>query len=110
MPRRHGQIAYVAAPNTAGFISLEDIPNETKKDFEDSYGVMREKGFRGRLSVEFDTKAEAEQWTKEMASYAKQRENNGDGALNFRRSPTKGKADTVVDFRIWRDVPANAEA
>jgi hypothetical protein len=101
---RHGKMEFIPATVATGIIPMDQIPQDVKDDFEGAWKEMQKS--EGRMRVSFDTKAEALKWTREMASYAA---NRPGGALRFRRSPTKGLPDEVVDFRITADLEANAK-
>jgi len=84
---------------------MQAIPEDVKADVEEAYATLRQND--GRIRVQFDTKDEALLFCRQAASYASQREA---GVLKFRKSPTKGLPDTVVDFRVTADLPANGAA
>jgi hypothetical protein len=98
------KLTFVPTTTAAGLITLDMIPEDVKSDVEESYAAMAAN--HGRIRAEFDTKEEADIFSRQAASYCTQRPQ---GALKFRRSPTKGLPDHVVDFTIKRDVEANGE-
>jgi hypothetical protein len=93
-------------PNTTGvaLLPLESIPQDVRDEIEEAYQSL--KTMDGRIRVEFDTEDEAAIYCRQAASYAAQRP---EGAVKFRRSPTKGLPKNVVDFRVTADLPANGE-
>jgi hypothetical protein len=99
------QMTFVPSTSGTGHVPLESIPEDVKADVEEAYGVLREN--EGRIHVVFDTETEANLWARQAASYAAQRPN---GALKFRRSPTKGLPKNEIDFRVYADLEANGEA
>lgn len=96
-----------ASPSGSSLLNLADIPDEIKAEAEEVYAAL--KANDGRFHVEFDTKAEVNTFARQMDSYCRQRPEELGGPIRFRKSPTRGQADNVIDFRIT-DVPAKDEA
>ena len=83
-------------------ITVEDIPEDVQKDCEAVYTALKTNP-NGRMRVTFEDKAEALRWIAVAQAYCKIRP---DGAVRFRRSPTRDLPDNVIDFRIT-DIPKN---
>jgi hypothetical protein len=98
-------LAFVPNVSGSALLPLADIPEDVMQEIDDAYENLR--GHDGRIRATFDSKEEADIYCKQAASYAAQRPA---GALKFRRSPTKGLAENVVDFTVKADLPANAAA
>jgi len=81
-------------------LAVSDIPEDVRKDCEQVYAALKQNP-NGRMRVEFASKTEALQWVAVASAYCKIRP---DGAIRFRRSPTRDLPDNVVDFRIT-DIP-----
>jgi hypothetical protein len=98
-------MTFIPANQPAGLLALEDIPEDVKDAVDEAYEAIRSND--GRLRVEFPTKEEAQMFCRQAASYATQRP---EGALKFRKSPTRKLPDNMVDFRITADLEAQGEA
>lgn len=82
--------------------ALDEIPADVKKYVEDVYA--RQRKTPGRERAEYDNVNELNAEWKLMVDYAAQRPN---GVLKIRRSPTRGLAANVMEFRVTADVEAN---
>ena len=81
-------------------VTVDEIPEDVRKDVEAVYAALKTNP-NGRMRVTFANKTEALQWIAVASTYCKIRTA---GPIRFRRSPTKGLAENVVDFRI-SDIP-----
>lgn len=94
-------IVYVpnAAPST--FLTpVAEIPEDVKKDVEDSYAALKTNP-NGRLRIEFANKAEVNLFISQANAYCTQRMVDGKAApIRFRKSPTRGLADNVMDYTV----------
>ena len=80
-------------------LTLDEIPDEVKKDAEEAYSVLKKAN--GRLRATFPTVADLNTYVKQMKAYCELRQVDGKAApISFRRSPTKGLKDTEMDFRV----------
>lgn len=82
--------------HTTGFLPLTEIPQEIRDEAEKIYAFLRTAP-PGRMHVAYETKAEVEEYAFLLRSYCAQRPS---GPIRFRRSPTRGLADNVMQFRI----------
>lgn len=106
---RLGDLTFVATTTgKSGFIPtpLDQIPDDVAKDAEEVYEALKGQP-NGRIRVRFDTKKEADDYAQLLRSYCEQRP---DGEIRFRRSPTRGLPDGVMDFRIVDKATEDAEA
>lgn len=95
-----------ASPSGAAMLALSDIPEEVKREAEEIYTAL--KANDGRIRIEFDTKGEVTEYALQLNSYCTQRPAELGGPIRFRRSPSRGLADNVMDFRIT-DLPTPEE-
>jgi len=102
MPRK--STTFIPVTTGTGFIPLADIPQDVKDFVEESYAAQRKN--EGRTRAEYDTEDELKAEFRQMVSYAAQRPN---GVLTIRRSPTRGLADNVMDFRVTADLEKNGQ-
>lgn len=98
------KLTFVPNLSAGTLIPMAEIPDDVKEEMEEAYAQLA--GHDGRIRAEFDTKDEATLYCRQAASYCSQR---AAGVLKFRRSPTKGLPENVVDFTVKADLPANAE-
>lgn len=95
---------FTYVPNTTqsakSDLTVEEIPEDVRSDVEAVYAALKANP-NGRMRVEFEDKTKALQWIAVATAYCKIRP---DGAIRFRRSPTRNLPDNVVDFRIT-DIP-----
>lgn len=98
------KLSFVPNLSAGTLIPLAEIPEDVQQEMEEAYEQLA--GHDGRIRAEFDSKDEATLYCRQAASYCSQRPN---GVLKFRRSPTKGLPENVVDFTVKADLPANAE-
>lgn len=89
------KVTFVEPTTASDGIPLDEIPAEVKAEAEQFYTQC--KTSKGRVHIEFDTKAELLEYTSQIASYCSKRP---EGKIRFRKSPTRDKNDTVMDFRI----------
>jgi hypothetical protein len=105
MPRKSS----TPIPDTTGPVMtpMDAIPQELRNYLEDVYA--RQQKTPGRERAEYDTEAELKAEFKLMADYLAQRPQAvpGGSVLSIRKSPTRGQADNIMDFRINADLPAN---
>lgn len=94
----------VAAAPTTFAMDLDQIPADIREEVEQAYAAIKENP-RSRVRAEFDEVAEAKQYLAYVIAYCNVRPA---GAIRYRKSPTKGLPDTVVEFRIT-DVETEAE-
>lgn len=92
------------ATSVGNILPLEAVPDEVRVQVEEVYEALRTAPIDGRMRATFDTEAEANEWSRQAASYCAQRP---EGVLKYRRSPTRDLPKTVIDFRISADLPAN---
>lgn len=83
---------------------LDAIPQELKDYLEKVYEAQRKNP--GRERVEYDTEDELKAEFKLMADYLAQRPA---GVLSIRKSPTRGRPDTEMDFRINANLEENGK-
>lgn len=102
MPRK--STTFIPVTTGPGYIPLADIPQDVKDFVEESYAQQRKT--EGRTRVEYDTEDELKAEFRQMVSYAAQRPA---GVLTIRRSPTRGLAENVMDFRITADLEKNGQ-
>jgi len=81
-------------------VTVDEIPEDVRKDVEAVYAALKTNP-NGRMRVSFKSKAEALQWIAVASAYCKIRT---EGAIRFRRSPTRDLPENVIDFRIT-DIP-----
>lgn len=81
---------------------LNEIPEDVKKYVEEVYARQRKTS--GRERAEYDTEAEKNAEWKLICDYVAQRPQ---GILSARRSPTRNKEATVMEFRISADLEKN---
>lgn len=96
------QLTFVAKPQNkviGGLVPLEDIPAEYKEQAEEVYKAL--KTHEGNMHVQFANVADLNEYILFMKSYCEQRP---EGIIYFRRSPTRNKEETEMNFRIT-DVP-----
>lgn len=100
------QLNFVFVPNTtaatSSAVTVDEIPEDVRKDVEAVYAALKTNP-NGRMRVEFKDKTEALQWIAVATTYCNIRTG---GPIRFRKSPTKGLPENVVDFRIT-DIPQN---
>jgi len=89
-------------------VNVDEIPEDLKAQVEEVYAAL--KGNSGRMRAEFATVAELTQYRTLLISYCAQRTVVVDGntvkaPLKFRKSPTKGLPETIMEYRIT-DLPA----
>lgn len=85
-------------------LSLEEVPEEVRKEVEEVYATLKTNP--GRMRVSFGTLAEMNTYESQVKAYCKLRPA---GEIRFRRSPTKGLPKTTMDFRITDLLTANEE-
>lgn len=85
-------------------LSLDEIPDEVKKDAEEVYEALKTN--TGRMSASFGSVVELNTYVAQMKAYCDQRPN---GAIKFRRSPTRNLPATTMEFRIT-DIPEGEQA
>lgn len=87
-----------------GLLDLSDVPEDVQKEIEEIYQGLKTNP-NGRMRIGFDTVAELEQYVLQAQSYCAQREA---GAIRFRKSPTRGLPENVMDFRVTdvKETPA----
>jgi hypothetical protein len=85
-------------------LSLDDIPQEVRNDIEEAYKVLKTNP--GRMRANFPSIAELNAYITQAKAYCELRP---DGAIRFRKSPSKGLPPTSMDFRIT-DVQTENEA
>lgn len=98
------KLTFVPTVSGVGLIPMEEIPQDVRDEMEEAYASLSKA--EGRIRAEFDNEEEANVYCRQAASYCTQR---ADGALKFRRSPTKGLPKNVVDFRVTRNVEENGQ-
>jgi hypothetical protein len=86
---------------------FDQIPDDIKTEAEEIYAAL--KANDGRMKVEFDTKQEVDEYANLLTSYCLQRPAELGGPIRFRRSPVKGQAENVMDFRITDPLPEKSE-
>jgi hypothetical protein len=96
-------IPNAVSKSSTGTIALDDISDEVKKDVEEVYEALKTNP--GRMRVNFDTVQQLNQYVAQVKEYCRQRPQ---GAIHFRKSPSRGLPATTMDFRIV-DVPVNEE-
>lgn len=90
---------------TTSLPELADIPQETRDEVEQAYAALKANP-GGRFRVEFKSEEELRVYERLVKGYCL---NRPDGEIRFRRSPSKGLAKNVMDFRIT-DVQTENEA
>lgn len=92
-------IAHATSNSTPVSLTLDDIPDEVKKDAEEAYSVLQKAN--GRLRATFPTVADLNTYVKQMKAYCALRVVDGKPApIDMRRSPTKNLKPTEMDFRV----------
>ena len=76
-------------------ISLDNIPDEVKKDVEEVYAALKTNP--GRMRAEFASLGELNLYITQVKAYCDQRP---EGAIKFRKSPSRGLPPTTMEFRI----------
>lgn len=98
-------IPNVSASATTSTLSLDDIPEDVRTEVEEIYAALKSAP-DGRMRVQFDTVDELRQYQRWATAYCAMRP---DGAIRFRKSPTRGLPETVIDFRITDLLTENEE-
>jgi hypothetical protein len=80
-------------------LSLDDIPQEVKENAEEVYKTLKTNP--GRIRVKFGSLVEMNQYVSQITTYCALRP---EGAIRFRKSPSRGLEPTEMDFRIT-DIP-----
>ena len=91
-------VAYVQSLNTGAVapLALDDIPKDIRDEVEEMYAGLKANP-AGRFRATFDTVEEMAIYTRHVTSYCTVRPN---GAIRFRKSPSKGLPENVMDFKI----------
>lgn len=76
-------------------LTLEDVPTEVRTEVEEVYKTLKTNP--GRMRAEFTTLAEMNTYIAQVQAYCALRP---EGAIRFRRSPSRGLKSTQMDFRI----------
>jgi hypothetical protein len=98
MPRI-GDIQFVPdSDNTTHLLPLDAIPQDIRDEVEEAYAALKQTP--GRLRVQFTDKSELTLFVKQVTSYCAQRPAEIGGPIRFRKSPTRGLPDTMMDHRI----------
>ncbi len=109
MARKVSYIPTAADKGSVAIIPASEIPQEVIAEVEEIYAALKANP-NGRMRAEFDTKAELTTYMTQLVSYCNQRQVNGvPSPLRFRKSPTKGLAETVMDYRISDPLPEKPE-
>jgi len=90
-----------SASNAGNGLTLLDIPQDVRDDVEEVYAYCKANPTARMRTPEFADKNAALAWQTLATAYCALRPN---GAIGFRRSPTRGLAENVFDFRI-KDLP-----
>lgn len=91
------KLSFVVKPAPSKFeMELDAIPQDIRDDVEEAYKACSENP-NGRIRAEFDDKAELTRYESLVKAYCNVRPA---GQIRFRKSPTKGLAENVMDFRI----------
>lgn len=93
-------------------IALDDVPQDVRDEVEEAYAAMKSNP-NGRFRATFDSKAELLQYLAHANAYCANRpetlivtDENGTetvvlaGPIRFRRSPSKGLPENVMDYRV----------
>lgn len=91
-------IAFVPTTSSSvtALVALEDIPQDVREEVEQAYTALKS-GAVGRFRAKFDSPEELRVYVTQVTSYCEQRP---EGAIRFRKSPSKGLPPNVMDFRI----------
>jgi len=81
--------------SSTGTIPLDQIPQEVKDDAEEVYKVLKTN--HGRMKVDFPSVGELNAYIANLKAYCEQRP---EGAIRFRKSPTRNLPKTSMEFRI----------
>lgn len=86
-------------PDNAGSksteLSLDQIPEDIRKDVDEAYKLL--KANQGRFRVSFPSEGEANAWILLAKAYCKVRP---DGEIKFRKSNTRDLPAGTFDFRV----------
>lgn len=82
-------------------LTLEEIPSEVREECEAVYEQLKANP-NGRIRAEFGSKDELAVYVRQITAYCALRPA---GTLRFRKSPARGLADNVMDFRIADPLP-----
>lgn len=85
-------------------LSIEDIPEDVRKDVEEVYTTLKTNP--GRMRAEFATLAELNTYIAQVTAYCALRPA---GEIRFRKSPTRGLKPTQMDFRITDKLTPNEQ-
>lgn len=99
-----------ASPSAIPTLALDAIPQDVRDEVEEIYAALKANP-NGRMRAEFSTKDEALAYQTQATAYcalrtvAVKNEDTGKveivaAPIRFRKSPTKGLADNVLEFRI----------
>lgn len=97
-----------SASPTAAVVNVDDIPKDVRDACEEVYATLKANP-AGRIAVEFPTKGELAKFISQASAYCTNRPASLGGPIRFRKSPTRGLAETQMEFRIY-DIPVEREA
>jgi hypothetical protein len=110
MPRKVSYVPTAPDRGSVATLPVDQIPADVIAEVEEIYTALKANP-NGRMRAEFDSKAELNQYMTQVSSYCLQRTINGVAApLRFRKSPTKGLPETVMDYRISDPAPTKEDA
>lgn len=91
------QLQFIATTkaSSATDLTLDDIPDEIKTDVEQTYELLKTQ--QGRVRASFPSAGEAEKYVTLVKAYCDLRPN---GAVRFRKSPTRNLPAGTIEFRI----------
>jgi hypothetical protein len=84
-------------------LALDEIPQDVRDEVEEVYAFLKANPNGRMRTPEFPSKQAALAWQAMAVAYCKVRPA---GEIRFRKSPTRGLKDTVIDFRIT-DLPVD---
>lgn len=91
------KLSFVVAAAPSKFtMELDAIPQDIRDDVEQAYAAIKENPSL-RVRAEFDTVEEVKKFEQLVKAYCELRPA---GKIRYRKSPTKGLAENVIDFRI----------
>lgn len=93
-----GRLTFISGTKTttSTHVPLTEIPADVIKDVEDAYRQLKANP-GGRVRVVFPDINELNTYISQVVSYCAQRP---EGAIRYRKSPTRGITKNIADFRI----------
>lgn len=103
----------IVPKQSAGSVTIDQIPDEFKTEFEQAWAALQENPGT-ELRVDFADEKERLSWLQMARSYGSQRTRVGDETtaekLSVRATPKRGLPKTVAYVSITLDLPGNGQA